>query len=164
MQRQRLGHCCRCDGLMQPAAPSGVNWFKCFLPLRLLFLCFLSAVISQMDIYKVPSHLISRFKIFDVCLSIPAGRYESFEGLRAEECGILNGCENGRCVRVREGYTCDCFDGYEFDLSKMACTGELANTVTWLRCFDHSDHPAGLPSHWNPSGAARARQLATQRL
>lgn len=52
-----------------------------------------------------------------------SGRYESFEGLRAEECGILNGCENGRCVRVREGYTCDCFDGYEFDLNKMACIG-----------------------------------------
>uniref|UniRef100_A0A7N6AJD7 Latent transforming growth factor beta binding protein 2 n=1 Tax=Anabas testudineus TaxID=64144 RepID=A0A7N6AJD7_ANATE len=50
-----------------------------------------------------------------------AERYDSFEGLQAEECGILNGCENGRCVRVREGYTCDCFDGYELDLSKMAC-------------------------------------------
>ncbi|XP_077394293.1 latent-transforming growth factor beta-binding protein 2-like isoform X2 [Festucalex cinctus] len=48
-------------------------------------------------------------------------RYDSFEGLQAEECGILNGCENGRCVRVREGYTCDCFDGYELDLNKMAC-------------------------------------------
>ncbi|KAK7903864.1 hypothetical protein WMY93_016471 [Mugilogobius chulae] len=48
-------------------------------------------------------------------------RHEGFEGLRAEECGILNGCENGRCVRVREGYTCDCFDGYELDLNKMAC-------------------------------------------
>ncbi|XP_051252129.1 latent-transforming growth factor beta-binding protein 1 isoform X4 [Dicentrarchus labrax] len=48
-------------------------------------------------------------------------RHSAFEGLRAEECGILNGCENGRCVRVREGYTCDCFDGYEFDLNKMAC-------------------------------------------
>ncbi|XP_068194619.1 latent-transforming growth factor beta-binding protein 2-like isoform X2 [Antennarius striatus] len=48
-------------------------------------------------------------------------RYEGFEGLRAEECGILNGCENGRCVRVREGYTCDCFDGYEFDIKKLAC-------------------------------------------
>ncbi|XP_055012825.1 latent-transforming growth factor beta-binding protein 2 [Boleophthalmus pectinirostris] len=48
-------------------------------------------------------------------------RYEGFEGLRAEECGVLNGCENGRCVRVREGYTCDCFDGYELDLNKMAC-------------------------------------------
>uniref|UniRef100_W5MXR7 Latent-transforming growth factor beta-binding protein 1 n=1 Tax=Lepisosteus oculatus TaxID=7918 RepID=W5MXR7_LEPOC len=48
-------------------------------------------------------------------------RYDGFEGLRAEECGILNGCENGRCVRVREGYTCDCFDGFELDLAKMAC-------------------------------------------
>ncbi|CAL8272426.1 unnamed protein product [Merluccius merluccius] len=48
-------------------------------------------------------------------------RFDGFEGLRAEECGILNGCENGRCVRVREGYTCDCFDGYELDLNKMAC-------------------------------------------
>ncbi|XP_067469468.1 latent-transforming growth factor beta-binding protein 2-like isoform X3 [Thunnus thynnus] len=47
--------------------------------------------------------------------------YEGFEGLRAEECGVLNGCENGRCVRVREGYTCDCFDGYELNLNKMAC-------------------------------------------
>ncbi|KAI4903935.1 hypothetical protein NFI96_031938 [Prochilodus magdalenae] len=49
------------------------------------------------------------------------GRYEAFEGLRAEECGILNGCENGRCVRVQEGYTCDCFDGYTLDMSRMAC-------------------------------------------
>ncbi|XP_068597526.1 latent-transforming growth factor beta-binding protein 1 [Brachionichthys hirsutus] len=48
-------------------------------------------------------------------------RYRPFEGLQAEECGILNGCENGRCVRVQEGYTCDCFDGYTLDLSRMAC-------------------------------------------
>ncbi|XP_078144725.1 latent-transforming growth factor beta-binding protein 1 isoform X2 [Centroberyx gerrardi] len=48
--------------------------------------------------------------------------YEAFEGLRAEECGILNGCENGRCVRVQEGYTCDCFDGYTLDMSRMVCT------------------------------------------
>ncbi|XP_064183749.1 latent-transforming growth factor beta-binding protein 2-like [Anguilla rostrata] len=48
-------------------------------------------------------------------------RYDGFEGLQAEECGVLNGCENGRCVRVREGYTCDCFDGYELNLAKMAC-------------------------------------------
>lgn len=47
--------------------------------------------------------------------------YRAFEGLRAEECGILNGCENGRCVRVQEGYTCECFDGYTLDLSRMAC-------------------------------------------
>ncbi|XP_067844782.1 latent-transforming growth factor beta-binding protein 1 isoform X3 [Heptranchias perlo] len=47
--------------------------------------------------------------------------FESFEGLQAEECGILNGCENGRCVRVQEGYTCDCYDGYQLDITKMAC-------------------------------------------
>uniref|UniRef100_A0A3Q0RUV1 Latent-transforming growth factor beta-binding protein 1 n=1 Tax=Amphilophus citrinellus TaxID=61819 RepID=A0A3Q0RUV1_AMPCI len=47
--------------------------------------------------------------------------YYAFESLQAEECGILNGCENGRCVRVQEGYTCDCFDGYVLDLSRMAC-------------------------------------------
>ena len=51
--------------------------------------------------------------------------YDAFEGLRAEECGILNGCENGRCVRVQEGYTCDCFDGYTLDMSRMACIGKL---------------------------------------
>uniref|UniRef100_A0A0G2KAU7 Latent-transforming growth factor beta-binding protein 2 n=2 Tax=Rattus norvegicus TaxID=10116 RepID=A0A0G2KAU7_RAT len=45
----------------------------------------------------------------------------SFEGLQAEECGILNGCENGRCVRVREGYTCDCFEGFQLDTALMAC-------------------------------------------
>ncbi|KAL8169175.1 UNVERIFIED_CONTAM: hypothetical protein K2H54_039311, partial [Gekko kuhli] len=49
------------------------------------------------------------------------GQYSSFEGLRAEECGILNGCDNGRCVRVQEGYTCDCFDGFRLDLIRMAC-------------------------------------------
>lgn len=52
-----------------------------------------------------------------------ADRHSAFEGLRAEECGILNGCENGRCVRVQEGYTCDCFAGFTLDLSRMACVG-----------------------------------------
>uniref|UniRef100_A0A8C7FLQ2 Latent-transforming growth factor beta-binding protein 2-like n=1 Tax=Oncorhynchus kisutch TaxID=8019 RepID=A0A8C7FLQ2_ONCKI len=61
--------------------------------------------------------------------------YDGFEGLRAEECGILNGCENGRCVRVREGYTCDCFDGYELDLTKMAC-------IDINECEDISDKVA----------------------
>nr|XP_023841971.1 latent-transforming growth factor beta-binding protein 4-like [Salvelinus alpinus] len=62
-------------------------------------------------------------------------RFDGFEGLRAEECGILNGCENGRCVRVREGYTCDCFDGYELDLTKMAC-------IDINECEDISDSVA----------------------
>ncbi|MEQ2185483.1 hypothetical protein GOODEAATRI_018610 [Goodea atripinnis] len=47
----------------------------------------------------------------------------------SEECGILNGCENGRCVRVQEGYTCDCFAGYTLDLSRMACIGRRELTV-----------------------------------
>ncbi|KAM8860153.1 latent-transforming growth factor beta-binding protein 1 isoform 2-T2 [Spinachia spinachia] len=63
---------------------------------------------------------------------------KAFEGLRAEECGILNGCENGRCVRVQEGYTCDCFDGYTLDLSRMACVdvnecSELNNRMSLCR-------------------------------
>uniref|UniRef100_A0A8D0FCM4 Latent transforming growth factor beta binding protein 4 n=1 Tax=Strix occidentalis caurina TaxID=311401 RepID=A0A8D0FCM4_STROC len=49
------------------------------------------------------------------------GKHPPAEGLQAEECGILNGCENGRCVRVREGYTCDCFDGFQLDMTRMAC-------------------------------------------
>uniref|UniRef100_A0A7N6F8T4 Latent-transforming growth factor beta-binding protein 4 n=1 Tax=Anabas testudineus TaxID=64144 RepID=A0A7N6F8T4_ANATE len=53
--------------------------------------------------------------------ALVADSYKAFEGLQAEECGILSGCENGRCVRVQEGYTCDCFDGYTLDLSRMAC-------------------------------------------
>lgn len=57
--------------------------------------------------------------------------YDAFEGLRAEECGVLNGCENGRCVRVQEGYTCDCFDGYTLDMSRMACVGEREQSLTW---------------------------------
>ncbi|XP_040034444.2 latent-transforming growth factor beta-binding protein 1 isoform X2 [Gasterosteus aculeatus] len=65
-------------------------------------------------------------------------RLKAFEGLRAEECGILNGCENGRCVRVQEGYTCDCFDGYTLDLSRMACVdvnecSELNNRMSLCR-------------------------------
>lgn len=37
----------------------------------------------------------------------------------------MNGCENGRCVRVREGYTCDCFEGFQLDMAHMACVGEF---------------------------------------
>uniref|UniRef100_A0A8C5Q5J4 Latent transforming growth factor beta binding protein 4 n=1 Tax=Leptobrachium leishanense TaxID=445787 RepID=A0A8C5Q5J4_9ANUR len=50
------------------------------------------------------------------------GAASPFEGLQAEECGIVNGCENGRCIRVPEGYTCDCYDGYRLDMTRMACT------------------------------------------
>lgn len=64
------------------------------------------------------------------CVLRGSDPYRAFEGLRAEECGILNGCENGRCVRVQEGYTCDCFDGYTLDLSRMTCIGRRPNTHT----------------------------------
>lgn len=49
---------------------------------------------------------------------------EPYEGLEAEECGILDGCAHGRCVRVPEGFTCDCFDGYRLDITRMSCVGE----------------------------------------
>uniref|UniRef100_A0AAQ5YXM0 Latent-transforming growth factor beta-binding protein 1 n=1 Tax=Amphiprion ocellaris TaxID=80972 RepID=A0AAQ5YXM0_AMPOC len=49
-------------------------------------------------------------------------RYESYASLSAaEDCGILHGCENGRCIRVAEGYTCDCYQGYELDMTSMTC-------------------------------------------
>ncbi|XP_060039994.1 latent-transforming growth factor beta-binding protein 2-like [Erinaceus europaeus] len=62
-----------------------------------------------------------------------------FEGLQAEECGVLNGCENGRCLRVQEGYTCDCFDGFQLDAAHMAC-------VDVNECDDLSG-PAALCAH-----------------
>ncbi|KAM6933363.1 latent-transforming growth factor beta-binding protein 4 [Xenentodon cancila] len=49
--------------------------------------------------------------------------YDSHASLStAEDCGILHGCENGRCIRVAEGYTCDCYQGYELDMTSMTCT------------------------------------------
>nr|XP_020478341.1 latent-transforming growth factor beta-binding protein 4 [Monopterus albus] len=49
-------------------------------------------------------------------------RYEPYASLSAaEDCGILHGCENGRCIRVTEGYTCDCYQGYELDMTSMTC-------------------------------------------
>ncbi|KAB1277854.1 Latent-transforming growth factor beta-binding protein 2 [Camelus dromedarius] len=88
-----------------------------------------------------------------------------FEGLQAEECGILNGCENGRCVRVREGYTCDCFEGFQLDTAHMACVdvnecddlngpaalcvhGHCENTEGSYRCHCSPGYVAGAgPPH-----------------
>lgn len=69
------------------------------------------------------------------------GFLNSFEELQAEECGILNGCENGRCVRVQEGYTCDCFDGYHLDMAKMTCVGKNVFSVNHI-----TGHPQSLPN------------------
>uniref|UniRef100_A0A087XY91 Latent transforming growth factor beta binding protein 4 n=1 Tax=Poecilia formosa TaxID=48698 RepID=A0A087XY91_POEFO len=44
-----------------------------------------------------------------------------YEMSAAEDCGILHGCENGQCIRVAEGYTCDCYAGFELDLTSMSC-------------------------------------------
>ncbi|XP_059420518.1 latent-transforming growth factor beta-binding protein 4-like isoform X4 [Carassius carassius] len=49
-------------------------------------------------------------------------RFESYGSLSSAECGVVDGCENGRCIRVEEGYTCDCYDGYQLDISSMTCT------------------------------------------
>ncbi|KAG7252652.1 hypothetical protein CRUP_032461, partial [Coryphaenoides rupestris] len=38
-----------------------------------------------------------------------------------EDCGILQSCENGRCIRVEEGYTCDCYHGYQLDTASLSC-------------------------------------------
>lgn len=52
------------------------------------------------------------------------GRYDTYAGLNAaEDCGILHGCDNGRCIRVAEGYTCDCYQGYKLDMTSMTCVG-----------------------------------------
>ncbi|XP_060041921.1 latent-transforming growth factor beta-binding protein 4 isoform X2 [Erinaceus europaeus] len=56
-----------------------------------------------------------------------------YEGLEAEECGILDGCAHGRCVRVPEGFTCDCFDGYRLDTTRMTCVGEGQGGATGHR-------------------------------
>uniref|UniRef100_A0A670ZRK0 Latent transforming growth factor beta binding protein 4 n=1 Tax=Pseudonaja textilis TaxID=8673 RepID=A0A670ZRK0_PSETE len=51
----------------------------------------------------------------------PAGRFGGSRGLPAEECGILSGCENGRCIQVADGFTCFCNEGYRLDPTHMAC-------------------------------------------
>ncbi|XP_061136255.1 latent-transforming growth factor beta-binding protein 4-like [Syngnathus typhle] len=54
-------------------------------------------------------------------------RYDTYAGLSAaaaaaaEDCGILDGCENGMCIRLDEGYTCDCYHGYRLDATAMTC-------------------------------------------
>ncbi|XP_067412682.1 latent-transforming growth factor beta-binding protein 4 isoform X2 [Emydura macquarii macquarii] len=87
---------------------------------------------------------------------------ERFAGLQAEECGVLNGCENGRCVRVPEGYTCDCHEGYRLDITHMACLdidecaealpalclpGRCLNTDGSYRCLCPRGYVLARPPH-----------------
>uniref|UniRef100_A0A8C1GCU0 Latent-transforming growth factor beta-binding protein 4 n=1 Tax=Cyprinus carpio TaxID=7962 RepID=A0A8C1GCU0_CYPCA len=66
--------------------------------------------------------------------------YESYGSLSSEECGIVHGCENGRCIRVEEGYTCDCYDGYQLDITSMTyvdeCDDEDALDCVNARCVN----------------------------
>uniref|UniRef100_A0A3Q2Z920 Uncharacterized protein n=1 Tax=Hippocampus comes TaxID=109280 RepID=A0A3Q2Z920_HIPCM len=51
-----------------------------------------------------------------------AGRYDAYAGLSAaDDCGIVDGCRNGTCIRLDEGYTCDCYHGYRLDATTMTC-------------------------------------------
>ncbi|KAF6351732.1 latent transforming growth factor beta binding protein 2 [Rhinolophus ferrumequinum] len=84
-----------------------------------------------------------------------------FEGLQAEECGILNGCENGRCVRVQEGYTCDCFEGFQLDMAQMACVDvnecEDLNGPAALCAHGHCENTEGsYRCHCSPGYVAEA--------
>ncbi|XP_053123322.1 latent-transforming growth factor beta-binding protein 4 isoform X4 [Hemicordylus capensis] len=98
--------------------------------------------------------------------------FGGFEGLQAEECGILSGCENGRCVRVADGFTCDCHEGYRLDPTRVACLdldecstqreglcpgGRCLNTEGSYRCLcPRGSMPAGQPPRCIPAPRSRA--------
>uniref|UniRef100_A0A670IX00 Latent transforming growth factor beta binding protein 4 n=1 Tax=Podarcis muralis TaxID=64176 RepID=A0A670IX00_PODMU len=95
--------------------------------------------------------------------------FEGFGGLLAEECGILSGCENGRCVRVGDGFTCDCHEGYRLDPARMAYVdecGESEHLCPGGRCLNMEGSyrclcprgtvPAGQPPRCVPAPRSRA--------
>lgn len=43
-------------------------------------------------------------------------------------------------MRVREGYTCDCFEGFQLDTAHMVCVGKFQIRVAMPR---EQDGPAG---------------------
>ena len=43
-------------------------------------------------------------------------------------------------MRVQEGYTCDCFEGFQLDMANMACVGRFGITEATPR---KQDGPAG---------------------
>uniref|UniRef100_A0AAR2LIL4 Latent-transforming growth factor beta-binding protein 4 n=1 Tax=Pygocentrus nattereri TaxID=42514 RepID=A0AAR2LIL4_PYGNA len=81
--------------------------------------------------YESRNDSVSVISSHDLCVCVcVSGQYEPFGGLMEGECGILQGCENGRCVRVQEGYTCDCYDGYQLDISSMSYVDECEDPGT----------------------------------
>uniref|UniRef100_A0A8V0Y7C6 Latent transforming growth factor beta binding protein 4 n=1 Tax=Gallus gallus TaxID=9031 RepID=A0A8V0Y7C6_CHICK len=70
------------------------------------------------------------------------------DALPPEQCGVLSGCENGRCVRIPRGFTCICNPGFRLHRARMACIdidecsdpslcggGRCLNTLGSFRCF-----------------------------
>ncbi|XP_077174843.1 latent-transforming growth factor beta-binding protein 4 isoform X2 [Paroedura picta] len=97
-------------------------------------------------------------------------RSEDLGAAHSEECGILSGCENGRCVRVPDGFTCLCHEGYRLDPARMACLdidecveaeglcpgGECFNVDGLYRCLcPHGMAPVGHPPHCAPAPRSR---------
>ncbi|KAL8220043.1 UNVERIFIED_CONTAM: Latent-transforming growth factor beta-binding protein 4 [Gekko kuhli] len=97
-------------------------------------------------------------------------RSEDFGAALSEECGILSGCENGRCIRVADGFTCLCHRGYRLDPARMACLdinecaeeeglcpgGECFNVDGLYRCVcPHGTVPTGQPPRCAPAPRSR---------
>ncbi|XP_049652523.1 latent-transforming growth factor beta-binding protein 4 isoform X1 [Accipiter gentilis] len=78
---------------------------------------------------------------------------EEEEDAGEEECGVLSGCQHGRCVRVPDGFTCDCDPGYRLDPARLDCVdidecsqaalclpGRCLNTPGSYRCLCPPGH------------------------
>ncbi|XP_077996106.1 latent-transforming growth factor beta-binding protein 3-like isoform X2 [Glandiceps talaboti] len=58
------------------------------------------------------------------------------------DCGFVDGCVNGRCVKVNKGYTCDCYRGFQLVEDSNTCQDIdecklLGNTLCWnARCIN----------------------------
>ncbi|XP_068524718.1 LOW QUALITY PROTEIN: latent-transforming growth factor beta-binding protein 4, partial [Anas acuta] len=68
------------------------------------------------------------------------------EALPPELCGVLSGCEHGRCVRVPQGFTCACDPGYRLDAARVACVDlDECSEAALCRGGALPQHPRLLP-------------------
>ncbi|XP_032870292.1 latent-transforming growth factor beta-binding protein 4-like isoform X1 [Amblyraja radiata] len=91
-------------------------------------------------------------------------RRSRFPSVRADECGVLSGCENGRCIRIPAGFTCDCDPGYTLHIARMTCVdidecdeaedgsmrcinGRCVNTGGSYRCTCPQGYVLSQPAH-----------------